>query len=74
MDEQNMNLLYGWVCPVCGAVMAPHERACINCRGYGEGIGVTGMPSSAPFMEDVNAWQPECCEPMNTPAISSKGK
>jgi NMD protein affecting ribosome stability and mRNA decay len=22
---------YGWVCPVCGSVMAPHVSYCINC-------------------------------------------
>ena len=24
---------YGWICPKCGAVMAPFVNACINCRG-----------------------------------------
>lgn len=24
---------YGWQCPVCGAVMAPHVAVCINCSG-----------------------------------------
>lgn len=23
----------GWKCPQCGAVMAPAEKACINCKG-----------------------------------------
>lgn len=23
----------GWVCPKCGAVMAPHMNVCINCKG-----------------------------------------
>lgn len=23
----------GWQCPVCGAVMSPRERVCINCTG-----------------------------------------
>lgn len=46
MDEQNMNLQYGWVCPLCGAVMAPHESVCINCRGYGSGIIAQGTPDS----------------------------
>ena len=32
----------GWQCPVCGAVMAPHESHCSNCTGkhfstYGSG-------------------------------------
>ena len=22
---------YGWICPVCGSVMAPHVSYCINC-------------------------------------------
>lgn len=31
----NMISVYeqGWVCPICGAVMNPHERSCINCKG-----------------------------------------
>ena len=24
---------YGWECPKCGAVMAPSEHSCINCKG-----------------------------------------
>lgn len=24
---------YGWECPKCGAVMAPHVNVCINCSG-----------------------------------------
>ena len=24
---------YGWKCPVCGAVMAPWQNACVNCPG-----------------------------------------
>lgn len=23
----------GWECPKCGAVMAPSEKVCVNCRG-----------------------------------------
>lgn len=23
----------GWECPKCGAVMAPHNPCCVNCRG-----------------------------------------
>ena len=25
---------YGWECPKCGAVMAPHMDVCINCSGH----------------------------------------
>ena len=24
---------YGWECPKCGAVMAPHVSVCVNCSG-----------------------------------------
>ena len=24
---------YGWECPKCGAVMAPHISVCVNCSG-----------------------------------------
>ena len=24
---------YGWACPKCGAVMAPHVSVCVNCSG-----------------------------------------
>jgi hypothetical protein len=24
---------YGWECPKCGAVMAPHVNVCVNCSG-----------------------------------------
>lgn len=27
---------YGWVCPKCGAAMAPSERVCINCKGQSQ--------------------------------------
>lgn len=29
--KDKQNLLTGWVCPKCGAVMAPHQNYCINC-------------------------------------------
>lgn len=25
---------YGWECPKCGAVMAPHVTVCVNCSGH----------------------------------------
>ena len=34
---------YGWVCPKCGAVMAPSERVCINCKGQSQVI-ITAIP------------------------------
>jgi len=30
----------GWECPKCGAVMAPDEKVCVNCKG-----NVVPMPS-----------------------------
>lgn len=24
---------YGWKCPSCGAIMAPWQSTCVNCRG-----------------------------------------
>lgn len=39
----------GWVCPKCGAVMAPTERSCINCKGFQDWkitwTGNTGSPT-----------------------------
>ena len=26
---------YGWICPKCGAVMAPYAQVCVNCDGHG---------------------------------------
>lgn len=28
----------GWVCPKCGAVMAPWQSYCVNCKGTNETI------------------------------------
>lgn len=35
MDDKYVKLPVeqGWQCPVCGAVMSPKERCCINCTG-----------------------------------------
>jgi hypothetical protein len=35
----NKNVNYGWVCPVCGAVMSPYTFSCINCSGTDETYG-----------------------------------
>lgn len=34
---------YGWECPKCGAVMAPSERSCINCKGQPK-VTITTIP------------------------------
>jgi hypothetical protein len=28
----------GWVCPKCGAVMAPFVQVCVNCKGDEKGV------------------------------------
>ena len=36
-----MNIEYGWKCPSCGAVMAPWQKACINCSGNSNSSPIT---------------------------------
>ena len=30
-NENNKVIMYGWVCPKCGAVLAPHVNSCPHC-------------------------------------------
>ena len=32
---------YGWRCPSCGAVMAPWQKACVNCSGNNNSSPIT---------------------------------
>ena len=34
---------YGWECPKSGAVIAPSERSCINCKGIAQ-VTITTIP------------------------------
>ena len=31
---EKLEVRYGWACPKCGAVMAPHVSTCVNCSGH----------------------------------------
>lgn len=46
VEEKEMNnnlyIRQGWQCPVCGAVMAPDEKSCINCKGNTTSVWGTG--------------------------------
>lgn len=56
--KETVNMLQGWRCPQCGAVMAPFERSCINCTGHS--IPVINAPTTAstttPIVEPVPWW------------------
>lgn len=41
-------IMKGWQCPVCGAVMAPNERQCINCTGHYIIVPGVGTPVIIP--------------------------
>lgn len=36
-----MTIEYGWKCPSCGAVMAPWQKACVNCSGNSNSSPIT---------------------------------
>jgi len=48
--EQNF-VEKGWQCPVCGAVMSPRERVCVNCTGNAN-IGISS--SKKKYLLDTN--------------------
>lgn len=48
--EQNF-VEKGWQCPVCGAVMSPRERVCVNCKGNANiGISIPNITTPAPYI------------------------
>ena len=51
--EQNF-VEKGWQCPVCGAVMSPRERVCVNCKGNTNiGVSIPNITIPAPYIGDV---------------------
>ena len=38
----------GWVCPICGAVMSPSQKVCVNCTGQVFSIKAEGDPTTTP--------------------------
>ena len=54
--KTSQGMVYGWICPKCGAVMSPHQEFCIKCSGsfdltWTTNTGTTGtgyiMPPSS---------------------------
>ena len=37
----------GWVCPKCGAALAPHVSACIFCQGHDKPISETAPQTAS---------------------------
>ena len=31
--KTSQGVVYGWICPKCGAVMSPYQEFCVKCSG-----------------------------------------
>lgn len=57
--QQAKEIPTGWVCPVCGAVMAPTQKVCINCTGEVFSVKANEDPTTVPdWVKDLGTQQP----------------
>ena len=33
LTKTSQGVVYGWLCPKCGAVMSPYQEFCVKCSG-----------------------------------------
>lgn len=59
MNDYDVNIQYGWVCPKCGRVMAPTMCFCI-CNGEGrKTISTTSITIDWPHHDSTTASEGE---------------